>query len=105
MTHSAVDFGTLVTASANHATSAVATITGVVGKKTYILSVTSSSDKAGGKVLIKDGSTTIWQDRVSNTCPGIYYFDGYLVVSAGATLTVTTDGTAECNSNVTAIQL
>lgn len=103
MTHSAVDSGALVTATANHATSAVATISAATGKKTFILSISASTDKAGGKVLIKDGSTTIWQDRISNTCPAIYYFDGYLVASGA--VTVTTDGTAECNSSITAVQL
>lgn len=103
MTHSALDSGALVSATAQNATSAVATIAAVAGKRTYIINISGSTDKAGGRILIKDGSTTIWQDRLSNTCPGIYDFDGYLVALGAVTVTV--DGTVECDANILAVQL
>lgn len=101
---SALDNGTRVSATATHATSAVATITGVAGKKTFITDVTGSSDKAGALVLVKDGTTTIWQDIV-----GVGYwqhtFATPIVGSVGADVSVTVDGTAACKSNISGVQL
>jgi len=105
MSHAALESGALVTATATGTNSATATITGVPGKKTYIAFVSASSDLAGGTVQIKDGSTVIWQDRVSNTCPGAYSFEGYLVASAGANVTVVVTGTSLSNANISAFQL
>lgn len=105
MTHAALDSGQRFSATATNATSAVATIAGVAGKQLFISSVSGTSDKAAAKLLIKDGTTVIWQDRVSNTCGNFYDFDGYLVGSVGASISVTVDGTAECDANVVAYAL
>jgi len=105
MSHAALDSGERFSATATHATSAVATIAGVAGKRLYIVGFSGSSDKTGAKILIKDGTTVIWQDRVSNTCANDYSVDGYLVGSLGASISATVDGTAECDANILAIAL
>lgn len=102
MSHAAIESGQIVMATATNATSAVATITGVAGKKIYVISISGSSDKAGAKILLKDGTTVIWQDRVSNTCANDYFFDGYVIGSIGNNVSVTVDGTAECDANIVA---
>jgi hypothetical protein len=105
MSHAALESGLRSVATATNATSAVATITGVAGKKIFIAAVSGTSDKASAKLLVKDGTTVIWQDRVSNTCGNFYDFDGYLVGSVGANVSVTVDGTAECDANIVAFIL
>ena len=101
---SALDNGLRVSATATHGSSAVATVTGVSGKKTYITDVTASSDKAGSIVLVKDGTTTIWQDIVG---AGYYQhtFATPIVGSSGADVSVTIDGTSACKSNISGVQL
>ena len=102
---SALDNGLRVAATATHATSAVATITGVAGKKTFITDISGSSDKAGGLILVKDGTTVIWQDRVSSTAGYSHTFATPITGSVGADVSVTVDGTAIANSNVSGVQL
>lgn len=94
------DRGTPYSQTATNSTSAVCTQTGVAGQTIYVTDISGSSDKAGGLILVKDGSTVIWQDRVSNTTPYQHTFSEPLTVSLGGTLTVTVDGTAIANSNV-----
>lgn len=91
--------------TATHATSAVATQTGVANQRIYVTDISGSSDKAGALILVKDGSTTIWQDRISSTAAYSHSFRTPLPVSVGGTLTVTVDGTAIANSNVVGVIL
>jgi hypothetical protein len=95
----AIDNGDQYSQTATHATSAVATQTGVVGKRSYITAVSASSDKAGAIILVKQGSTTIWQDIVG---AGNYgrTFNPPLRGAADADVSVTIDGTAACKSNI-----
>lgn len=101
---SALDNGARFSQTATSATSAVATQTGVAGKKSYITDISGSSDKAGAKILIKDGSTVIWQDIVNS---GAYNanFTTPIVGSIGNDISVTVDGTALCNANVSGVVL
>lgn len=101
---SALDNGTRVSATATNASSAVATIAAVAGQKVFITDITGSSDKAGALVLVKDGTTVIWQDIVG---AGYYQhtFATPIVGSVGAAVSVTVDGTALCNSNIAGVQL
>lgn len=94
------DFGTPGSATATHATAAVATVSGIAGKKFYVTDFSGSSDKAGALILVKDGSTTIWQDRMSNASPIPYQLKTPLNGSVGADVSVTVDGTAMCNANL-----
>lgn len=101
---SALDNGARASATATNTTSAVATITGVAGQKTFITDISASSDKAGAIILVKNGSTTIWQDIVG-TVPYNRNFTTPLVGSVGADVSVTIDGTAGCKSNIAGVQL
>lgn len=55
------DFGSPFSATATHATSAVATIAGIANKIHYITDIAASTDKVGALLLIKQGSTVLWQ--------------------------------------------
>lgn len=93
------DRGTPFKQTATHATSAVATQTGVANKTSYITDISGSSDKAGAKILVKDGTTVIWQDII-NTTAYEHTFSQPLSATVGADISVTVDGTAACNANV-----
>lgn len=91
--------GAILTATATHATSAVATITGVTGKTFHITDISGSSDKAGALLLVKDGSTVIWQDIIGTTAYSKMFLSP-LPVTVGANCSITVDGTALCKSNI-----
>lgn len=86
-------------ATGTGSTAATATITGTTGHVTYITDVAASSDKAGAILLVKDGSTTIWQQIVG---AGSYWqkFESPLVISTGADAVVSIDGTSACKANI-----
>lgn len=93
------DSGELFSVTATSGTSAVATKSGIAGKTHYITDITGSSDKTGAKLLVKSGTTVIWQDVIS-TIPYEHNFQSVLRAVAGADVSVTVDGTALCNSNI-----
>lgn len=95
-----MESGTPMFATATNATSAVATLTGVAGKTLYGVVFSGSSDKAGALILVKDGSTTIWQDRVSNTAAYMIELPIPVAATIGNNLSVTVDGTAIANANI-----
>ena len=86
-------------ATATGSTSAIATITGVAGRTVYITDIAGSSDKAGALILVKDGSTVIWQLQIGTT-PFSEKFESALSVTSGADVTVTVDGTSLCKANI-----
>lgn len=94
------EFGTPFSQTATHATSAVATQSGVTGKKSFITDISGSSDKSGALILVKDGSTTIWQDRITNAVAFTRTFSEPISGSVGADVSVTVDGTAMANANM-----
>lgn len=96
--------GLTVTATNSHATAPTATITGVAGQRTFITAVSCSSDKSGSILLIKDGSTVIWQQQVGASFCNLA-FDPPLPVSVGADATATIDSTAAGKANILGIQL
>lgn len=98
-----IDSGLRAAATATGTTSAVATITGVAGVRTYITDITASSDKAGSIILVKDGTTVIWQDIVG---AGYYQhsFVSPIVGSLGANVSVTIDGTLASKANISGFQ-
>jgi hypothetical protein len=93
------EHGTRFSATATHATAAVATQTGATGKKSFITDISASSDKAGSIILVKDGTTVIWQDIVG---AGNYrhQFSTPLTGSVDADVSVTIDGTSACKANI-----
>lgn len=96
--------GTPFSQTATHATSAVATQTGVASTVYFITDISGSSDKAGSKILIKDGTTTIWQDNIlvsaAGNCSYHHTFSSPLRVTVGASCSATVDGTSICNANI-----
>jgi hypothetical protein len=96
--------GTPVNATATNGTSAVATITGIPGSTMYITDIAGSSDKAGSLLLVKQGTTTIWQVQLATTAAGINAFSerftSPLAAVAGADISVTVDGTTLCKANI-----
>ena len=96
--------GTPVNATATHATSAVATVAGITGSTMYITDIAASSDKAGAILLVKQGTTTIWQVQVGTT-PFFEKFDSPLTADSGASISVTVDGTSACKANIAGFYL
>ena len=103
MSSSSRQYGTPKSATHAHATAATATVTGVSGSISYICDVTASSDKAGSVVLVKSGSTTIWQSQVG---AGQFNrsFDPPLACVSGADATVTIDSTSAGCANINVVQ-
>ena len=100
----AIDSGTPVSATATHATAAVATVAAAAGKKHYITSVSVSSDKAGAIMLIKQGTTTIWQVQVGAD-DHVEIFTPPLQAAVGALISVEIDGTSACKANINGFTL
>lgn len=101
--------GAPVKATATHATSAVATIAGVTGSTMYVTDIAGSTDKAGGLLLVKDGTTVIWQVQLATSAAGINAFEqtfaSPLQATSGNSISVTVDGTAACYANIAGYQL
>lgn len=96
--------GAPFSATATHATSAVATKTGAAGVTYYITDISGSSDKAGSLLLVKQGTTVIWQVQLATTAAGINAFEHTFASPipgvAGGDVSITVDGTAACYSNI-----
>ena len=90
--------------TATHATAATFTVTGVAGKTHYLSDLAVSSDKAGAIVLVKDGTTVIFQAQVDAD-----FFEHVFAVplkaTAGADLVVSIDGTSACKVNATGVTI
>ena len=96
--------GTQSSVTATHATAAVATRDAVSGRTHCAMAVSVSSDKATSILLIKDGTTVIWQQQVGATFCNIT-FPGGLTATAGALLSAEIDGTAACKANLSVITI
>ena len=96
--------GTPFSKTATNATSAVATQSGVAGLTSYITDIAGSTDKAGALLLVKQGSTIIWQLQLAATAAGIlafsHSFKSPLMAASGADVSITIDGTSACYSNI-----
>lgn len=94
--------GAPVKATATHATAAVASVAGVAGKTYYVCNAACSSDKAGAILLIKDGTTVIWQEQVGASFCNLA-FDPPLPCTSGALMSAEIDGTAACKANISGV--
>ena len=98
------DRGTPFSKTATGSTSAVASQTGVANTQYYITDIAASTDKAGALLLVKDGTTVIWQLQIATTAAGINAiqesFTMPLPCTIGNLASVTVDGTAVCNANI-----
>lgn len=70
----------------------------------YITDIAGSSDTALATLLVKQGSTTIWQIQLSTTAAGINafeeQFEAPLACPAGANASVVVTGTSACCANI-----
>ena len=90
--------------TATHATLAKVTFTAVAKQQHYLTDIAVSSDKAGAIVLVKDGTTVIWQLQIGASFYG-HRFSIPLKASVGALLSVEIDGTAACKANAVGVTL
>jgi len=101
---SKIEYGTPFQATTTHATSAVASFAGVTDKTNYVTDISGSSDKAGALLLVKQGTTVIWQIQLASTAAGInafsHTFATPLPSAVGALVSVTVDGTSACYANI-----
>ena len=101
--------GQLITATATHATAAVASVAAVAGIKYYITDIAASTDKAGAIILVKQGTTTIWQLQVAATAAGnlahSHTFSQPLEGAVGALVSCEIDGTSACKANIAGFSL
>jgi hypothetical protein len=91
--------GDAFSVTATHATAAVASNAAVTGKTHYVTDISASSDKAGAILLVKQGTTTIWQVQVG---AGSYQhtFSTALTGAKSALVSVEIDGTSACKANI-----
>lgn len=98
------DKGTPFAVTTTNATSAVASKAAVADKTHYITDISGSSDKAGSLLLVKQGTTVIWQVQLATTAAGTNAFNHAFVMplaaSQNALVSVTVDGTAACYANI-----
>jgi len=98
------DFGSPFQATATHATSAVATVSGITDKTHYITDIAGSTDKAGALLLVKQGSTVIWQVQMAasaaGNCAFQQSFQTPLKAPASTDVSITVDGSSVCDSNI-----
>lgn len=101
---SKIEYGTPIAATATHATAAVASVAGVADKIHYITDISGSSDKAGALLLVKQGTTIIWQSQLATTAAGINAYEHTFATPlqgvAGSLVSVTVDGTSVCHANI-----
>lgn len=106
---SGIESGTPFSETTTHATGAVASHAAVAGKTFYITDIMGSSDKAGSLLLVKQGTTTIWQCQLATTAAGInaisHTFKVPLKATKGALVSVTVDGTSACYANIAGYEL
>lgn len=99
-----IDSGTQFSVTATNGSSAVASQAGVAGSTMYVTSIAGSSDKAGSLLLVKQGTTIIWQVQLATTAAGINAFQQTFAVplkgAVGALVSVTVDGTSACYANI-----
>jgi len=99
-----LSYGEQSSVTATHATAAVASKAGVTGVTHYAINVAVSSDKAGSILLIKDGTTVIWQQQVGATFCNLTFPAG-LKATKGNLLSAEIDGTSACKANLCLISI
>lgn len=102
------NFGTpfSVTNGTTTATSITATVTAGTLVANYITDISASSDKSEGALVLKEGSTIIWQDYIRNTTPYQHTFSTPLWGGQRGTITtLTVSGTLVANANIAGFKL
>lgn len=92
-----------------HATAAVASNAAVSGKTHYITDIMVATDKDDAIMLVKQGTTTIWQASVETVATGnnviSHSFQSPLVAAKGALVSVQITGTSICQANIAGFTL
>jgi hypothetical protein len=70
-----------------------------VGHAHYITDICASSDKAGSIILVKSGTTTLWQAQVGAVFM-VQKFEIPLGGVVGDLVSVEIDGTSACKANI-----
>lgn len=99
-----IDSGTPFSETKTHATSAVASHAADADKTYYVTDIAASSDKAGAILLVKDGTTVIWQVQVGADDHS-HRFLVPLRCTKGNLASVTIDGTSACKANIAGYEL
>ncbi|MFA6095413.1 MAG: hypothetical protein WC767_01060 [Candidatus Paceibacterota bacterium] len=92
-------YGDIFSVTATHATAAVASKAGATDKTHYVTDIAASSDKAGAILLVKEGTTVIWQLQVG-AGQSSFQFSTPLKGTSGALVSVEIDGTSACKANL-----
>ena len=90
--------------TATHATAAVATKAAAANKRHILTDVAVSSDKAGAILLIKNGTTTIWQLQIGASFHS-HKFETPLEAGVNALISAEIDGTAACKANISGVTI
>lgn len=96
--------GNSFSATATHATAAVASKAAAESTKHFITDIAASSDKAGALLLVKQGTTTIWQMQVGASSHS-HQFSQPLEAAVNALVSVEIDGTSACKANISGFSL
>lgn len=98
------DRGIPFSATANGTTSATASKTGATNVTYYVTDISGSSDLAQATIQVKDGTTVIWQDQLSQTAAGSTSYNHSFVTPLKATngnsVSVVVTGTSVSNANI-----
>lgn len=97
--------GAPVAATNSGSTVATATIAGVAGSINYITDIDCSSDLAGAIMTAKQGTTVVWEKILGANTSGAYRFESPIPSAAGASISVTINGTSLCKANIAGYQL
>jgi hypothetical protein len=97
-------FGTPFQVTATNATSSVATQSAVAGTIFCITDISGSSDLSGAKILVKDGTTVIYQQVIGATA---FYqqFETPLRGTKGNAVSVTVNSTSIGTANIAGYSL
>lgn len=97
--------GICVSATATGSTTTTATIAGVAGVVQYITDISASSDLAGAVATVKQGSTTVWEGILGANSSYSFRFESPIASAAGASISITVNGTSLSKANIAGIQL
>lgn len=104
MSYSVRNYGTPFSETATHATAAVATHAASATLTYYVTDVSTSSDLAGSILLVKQGTTTIFQIQVG-AANFTKQFDPPLKGVKGVLVSSEITGTAACKANIGGYEL
>jgi hypothetical protein len=97
-------YGTTFSVTATDGTHPVASQAGVAGRTHVAFTVSCSSDKSGSILLVKDGTTTIWQEQVGAGFCNVTFPCG-LKATAGNLLSAEIDSTSAGKANLCGVTI